>query len=91
MKYFVAYAYFLKNGAHGFGNIEVQRSWPISGTDDITDLTSQITDDLSRAMKREPDVTIIGWQRFEDDVERIRGQKGDSGNVVHLLGQKSTD
>lgn len=38
-KYFVAYAYFLKNGGHGFGNIEADRSWPIAGQDDINELT----------------------------------------------------
>ena len=43
-KYFVAYAYFLKNGGHGFGNIEADRSWPIAGQDDINELTEHITD-----------------------------------------------
>lgn len=84
MKYFVSYAYFVKNGAHGFGNIGVERSWPISGPEDIEDLTSQITDSVSRAMGKSLTLTIMGWQQFEPDIERIRTGESIESNVIRL-------
>ena len=82
-KYFVAYAYFLKNGGHGFGNIEADRSWPIAGQDDINELTEHITDSLCRAMNQPSlTLTILGWQRFEDDVPRKQYEKRDRKSVV---------
>ncbi len=84
MKYFVSYAYFNQNGGHGFGNIEVERSWPISGSEDIADLTSQITDSVSRAMGKSVTLTIMGWQQFEPDIERTRGSSSGESNVIQL-------
>ena len=84
MKYFVSYAYFVKNGAHGFGNIGMERSWPISGPEDIEDLTSQITDAVSRAMGKSLTLTIMGWQQFEPDIERTRGSSSGESNVIQL-------
>lgn len=84
MKYFISYAYFLQHGGHGFGNIEVERSWPISGAEDIEDLTSQITDSLSRTIAKKLTLTILGWQQFEADVERVRGNHNGPSNVVQL-------
>ncbi len=84
-KYFVAYAYFLKNGGHGFGNIEADRSWPIAGQADINELTEHITDSLCRAMNQPSlTLTILGWQRFEDDIERKRPEPGQPSNVISL-------
>ncbi len=86
-KYFISYAYFLNNGDHGFGNIEADRSWPISSQADVIDLTGHITDSLCRAMNVPSlKVTIIGWQRFEDDIERElpRGENKYGQNIVLL-------
>lgn len=84
MKYFISYAYFLQHGGSGFGNIEVERSWPIAGAEDIEDLTSQITDSLSRTMARDLTLTILGWQQFEADIERVRRNNNGPSNVVRL-------
>lgn len=85
MKYFIAYAYFLKNNAHGFGNIEVDRSWPIAGVEDITELTAHINDSVSRAMGRtDVSLTIISWQKFEDDIPRKKTDDSGSAKVVKL-------
>jgi len=83
MKYFVSYAYFLKNGGHGFGNIGIDRSWPISGPEDIEDLTAQITDAVSQAMAKNLTLTIMSWQPFEPDIKRIHSNKGGS-NVIRV-------
>jgi len=89
MKYFISYAYFLQHGGHGFGNIAVERSWPISGPDDIEDLTSQVTDSVTQTMGKRLTLTIMGWQQFEPDVERIRGAGSGPARVAHLSAVKS--
>lgn len=89
MKYFVSYAYFLQNGGHGFGNIGLERSWPISGPDDIEDLTLQITDTVTRAMGKKLTLTITGWPQFEADIERIRGKDSGPSKVVQLASSRS--
>jgi len=47
-------------------------------------LTSQITDAVSRAMGKSLTLTIMGWQQFEPDVERIRAGESDESNVIQL-------
>lgn len=85
MKYFVSYAYFLQNGGSGFGNIEADRSWPISSSQDITELTAHITDSVSRAMRgKQLTLTILSWQQFEPDIERKRVDGSSRSNIVTL-------
>jgi hypothetical protein len=84
-KYFIAYAYFIPHGPHGFGNIEADRSWPISSTEDITDLTEHITEAVRQKMKQ-PRLTIaiISWQQFEPDIERYRPDGPPPNNIISL-------
>ena len=85
-RYFVSYAYFGQRGTQGFGNIEVERSYPIAGTADITELTQHITDALRRATTQ-PSLTIsiINWREFEQDIERRAIDPTRPDNVINLF------
>ncbi len=84
-KYFIAYAYFIPNGAHGFGNIEADRSWPIAGTEDVVELTEHITEAVRRTMKQPKlSLTIVNWQLFEEDIERYRPDGPPPDNIISL-------
>ncbi|TXT28324.1 MAG: hypothetical protein FD131_3189 [Rhodocyclaceae bacterium] len=84
-KYFIAYAYFVPHGSQGFGNIEVDRSWPIAGTADIQELTERITDSMRRTT-RQPNLTltIISWQLFEADIGRKLYDETPPDNLVEF-------
>ena len=84
-KYFIAYAYFIPHGSNGFGNIEADRSWPISSTEDITDLTDHITEAVRRMMKQ-PRLTlaIVNWKQFEPDIERYHPDGPPPNNIICL-------
>ena len=84
-KYFVSYAYFVPHGPQGFGNIEADRSFPIAGTADITELTEHITDALRRTMKQpKVSITILSWCEFEPDIERQQRSPSSTDNVIQL-------
>ena len=84
-KYFISYAYFIPRGSQGFGNIEVDRTYPIAGTHDIAELTEAITDALRREM-RNPNITvaIINFREFEPDIHRVPAATGTPSNVITL-------
>ncbi len=84
-KYFIAYAYFASGGAQGFGNIEVDRAYPIASTADITELTDAITDAVRREM-RVPTVNIVilNFREFEPDIERQNYGADSKDNVVSI-------
>ena len=84
-KYFIAYASFIPNGSNGFGNIEADRSWPISSTEDIADLTEHITEAVRQRLKQ-PRLTlaIVNWQQFEADIERYRPDGPPPNNIICL-------
>ena len=84
-KYFIAYAYFVPGGSQGFGNIEVDRTYPIAGTTDITELTEAITDALRREMRTPSlSVAIINFREFEPDIHRAPVATDGPNNVITL-------
>lgn len=84
-KYFIAYSYFVPHGSQGFGNIEVDRSYPIAGTADITELTEAIADAMRREMRVPTiNIVILNFREFEPDIERQNYRSSGAGNVISL-------
>ena len=87
--YFVAYGYFRAKGMHGFGNIGIERAWPISGPEDIADVTEIVKTEIQRQFgDADTRVVIIGWQPFETDVPRARHTAETTSDVITLRPQR---
>lgn len=85
MKYFISYAYFIPKGSQGFGNIEVDRTYPISSTNDVAELTEAIASAMSREMRvPEINISILNFRQFEPDIERKNYSPENKGNVISL-------
>ncbi len=87
--YFVAYGYFRAKGMHGFGNIGIERAWPISGPEDIADITEIVKTEIQRQFgDADTRVVIIGWQPFEADIPRLTHTAKTASDVFPLRPQR---
>jgi len=83
--YFISYSYFTPKGANGFGNIAIERSYPIAGPGDVSELTETITEAMRRELKVETvHVAILNFREFEPDIQREPTGERSIDNVVLL-------
>jgi hypothetical protein len=60
--YFVSYVYRNQDTAWGFTSTVIQRELPVSGWDDIEEITNIIKSSNSELES----IVILNWRRFED-------------------------
>lgn len=62
-KYFISYAFFVRNQWAGYGDCVITQNRPLSAAEDITQIREKL-------LEESPDwsgVTILNWMRLEEE------------------------